>query len=97
MLQSLTALKHHNGKPVIKIYGPLDADMRGGTITFNLFDREGHFIDHVFVEQQANKLNISLRSGCFCNPGGGELALGLSANELTSCFAVQKRMEYEDF
>jgi molybdenum cofactor sulfurtransferase len=97
LLQSLTSLKHHNGKPVIKIYGPVDADMRGGTITFNLFDREGHFIDHVYVEQQANKLNISLRSGCFCNPGGGELALGLSANELTSCFAVQKRMEYEDF
>ena len=97
LLNSLTALKHHNGKPVIKIYGPVDAEMRGGTISFNLFNRNGHFIDHVYVEQQANKLNISLRSGCFCNPGGGELALGLSAGELTSCFAVQQRMAYEDF
>jgi len=30
------------------------------------------------------KPNISLRTGCFCNPGGGELALGISAEELTS-------------
>ena len=97
LLKSLTVLQHSNGKPVIKIYGPTDSDMRGGTITFNLFDPDGHFIDHVYVEQQANKLNISLRSGCFCNPGGGELALGLSAGELTSCFAVQQRMDYEDF
>jgi selenocysteine lyase/cysteine desulfurase len=97
LLQSLKELQHSNGRPVIKIYGPLVSDKRGGTITFNLFDQEGHFIDHVYVEQQANKLNISLRSGCFCNPGGGELALGLSAGELTSCFAVQQRMDYEDF
>ena len=31
-------------------------------------------------------MNISLRTGCFCNPGDGELALGISAEELTSCF-----------
>ncbi|MBI9050328.1 MAG: aminotransferase class V-fold PLP-dependent enzyme [Anaerolineaceae bacterium] len=97
LLDSFSKIKHSNGNPLIKIYGPTDSHMRGGTITFNLFDQIGHFIDHVFVEQQANKMNISLRSGCFCNPGGGELALGLSADELTSCFAVQQRMEYDDF
>ena len=97
MLESLHELKHANGNPLVKIYGPLDTDRRGGTITMNLFDRQGHFIDHTFVEQCANRKNISLRTGCFCNPGGGELALGLSAGELSSCFAVKRRMAYDDF
>jgi molybdenum cofactor sulfurtransferase len=29
---------------------------------------------------------VSLRTGCFCNPGAGEMALGISSAELTSCF-----------
>jgi selenocysteine lyase/cysteine desulfurase len=97
LLESLHSLQHSNGNPLLKIYGPLDTTMRGGTITFNMFDRNGHFVDHLYVEQCANEMNISLRTGCFCNPGGGELALGLSAGELSSCFAVQPRMAYEDF
>jgi molybdenum cofactor sulfurtransferase len=97
MLDELDHLKHSNGNPLVKVYGPLDTNQRGGTITMNLFDQQGHFIDHVYVEECANKENISLRTGCFCNPGGGELALGLSAGELSSCFAVKRRMEYEDF
>ncbi len=97
LLDSLHGLKHENGNPIVKIYGPLDTLMRGGTITFNLFNPQGHFIDHIYVEQCANALNISLRTGCFCNPGGGELALGLSSGELQSCFALKPRMAYEDF
>jgi selenocysteine lyase/cysteine desulfurase len=97
LLESLHALEHANGKPLVKIYGPLDTLKRGGTITFNLFGQDGHFIDHVYVEQCANALNISLRTGCFCNPGGGELALGLSSGELLTCFGMKPRMVYEDF
>ena len=37
-------------------------------------------------KQHANAANISLRTGCFCNPGGGEIALGLTGTELSSCF-----------
>jgi selenocysteine lyase/cysteine desulfurase len=32
-------------------------------------------------------MNISLRTGCFCNPGGGEAALGISEAELSACFS----------
>ena len=42
--------------------------------TVNFYDPKGQFIDHRLVEQQANQANISLRTGCFCNPGDGELA-----------------------
>jgi selenocysteine lyase/cysteine desulfurase len=96
-LKQLTSLTHSNGQHVIRVYGPPEAEMRGGTIAMNFFDPSGHFIDHLAVEAQANRRNISLRTGCFCNPGGGELALGLSAGELNTCFALKPRMEYNDF
>ena len=71
--------------------------MRGATVTFNVFGADGHFIDHRAVEQRANAARISLRTGCFCNPGGGELALGISAEELTSCFIAHDRMTIDEF
>lgn len=97
LLEQLAGLQHSNGAPVVKIYGPLDTEMRGGTITLNFFDPQGHFVDHLRVEERANRLNLSIRTGCFCNPGGGELALGLSASELNTCFALKPRMEFSDF
>ena len=97
LLGQLSGLRHSNGMPVVKVYGPLETEMRGGTITMNFFDPRGHFVDHLKVEERANQKNISIRTGCFCNPGGGELALGLSAEELSTCFALKPRMEYMDF
>jgi molybdenum cofactor sulfurtransferase len=97
LLEKLHGLKHSNGHRVVTIYGPVNMRERGGTITLNFFDPDGHFVDHIKVERYANQKNISLRTGCFCNPGGGELALGLSAGELNTCFGLKPRMEYEDF
>jgi selenocysteine lyase/cysteine desulfurase len=54
-------------------------------------------VDHRQVEELASERNISLRTGCFCNPGAGELALGLSRQKLESCFgAPGERMTYDD-
>ena len=86
LLDTLTALRHSNGAPLLHIYGPVTTHRRGGTITLNFYDPEGMFLDHRLVERRANAVNISLRTGCFCNPGGGELALGISAEELSTCF-----------
>ncbi|NJN94104.1 MAG: aminotransferase class V-fold PLP-dependent enzyme [Anaerolineales bacterium] len=98
LLDQLTALHHHNGVPLVQVYGPVSMQQRGGTITLNFYDRQGHFIDHRWVEQQANAVNISLRTGCFCNPGGGELALGISAEELMACFGPAKeRLAIDEF
>lgn len=49
------------------------------------------------MEARANAHLISLRTGCFCNPGGGEIALGLTKNEITTCFHKHPVMEYLDF
>jgi selenocysteine lyase/cysteine desulfurase len=98
LLHELSALSHHNGAPLVHIYGPLNTHQRGGTVTLNFYDADGHFIDHRLVEQQANQENISLRTGCFCNPGDGELALGLSAEELSTCLvSTRNRLTIDEF
>jgi selenocysteine lyase/cysteine desulfurase len=97
LLRELTALAHPTGVPLVSVYGPVNAELRGGTVTLNFYDREGHFIDHRLVERRANAAHISLRTGCFCNPGDGELALGISADELTSCFIRHDRLTLDEF
>ena len=98
MLDNLVRLKHSNGKELLRIYGPLDVEHRGGTVTMNFYDAEGRFFDHRLIEAKANEASISLRTGCFCNAGGGEIALGISSGELTSCFAQPNaRITLDDF
>jgi molybdenum cofactor sulfurtransferase len=98
LLSELAALRHSSGVPLVRVYGPIETELRGGTVTLNFYDRDGHFIDHRLVEQRANQARISLRTGCFCNPGGGELALGISAEELSSCFLTYEgRLTLDEF
>lgn len=102
LIEELRKLRHRNGKQLVRIYGPLEMTMRGGAVTMNFYDAGDRVIDHQLVEQQAASLNISLRTGCFCNPGGGEVALELSKSELIGCFrqpAVERTQKFtpEDF
>jgi selenocysteine lyase/cysteine desulfurase len=86
LLENLTQMKHSTGKPLVRLFGPNTAEGRGGAVTVNFYDKDGKAIDHRFIESEANKVNISLRTGCFCNPGAGEIALGISRVELDVCF-----------
>ena len=98
LLEHLLALRHSNGKSLVRLYGPTDTERRGGTLTLNFYDVAGHVIDHRFIEQQANQARISLRTGCFCNPGAGEIALGISKPELAACFSrPSERLTLDDF
>ena len=94
LLEKLVELRQPNGQPLARIYGPHSTDCRGGTVTFNFYDADGRPIDHRIVEQRANAAHISLRTGCFCNPGGGEIALGISGTELNSCFRQPKHQTH---
>jgi selenocysteine lyase/cysteine desulfurase len=82
LLGALLDLRHGNGRHMVRVYGPTTTTMRGGTVTFNCYDPEGHLIDYRRVEELANGHNISLRTGCFCNPGAGELAEGLTEDDM---------------
>jgi selenocysteine lyase/cysteine desulfurase len=100
LLDNLSVMKHSTGVPLARIYGPLNTVRRGGAVTANFFDQAGQPIDHRFIEAEANKVNISLRTGCFCNPGAGEVALGISKPELAACFTSlghDQRLSLDDF
>jgi selenocysteine lyase/cysteine desulfurase len=87
LLRCLSGLKHSNGQPMIRPYGPGDGPARGGTIAFNFLDPDGNLVDERAVSRDAAAAGISLRTGCFCNPGAGEWAFGLSRKTLGGTFA----------
>ena len=98
LIDQLLVLRHGNGAPLVRIYGPTSTDRRGGTVALNLYDRQGRIINQDLIEERANRQMISLRTGCFCNPGAGEVALGLSEEEISSCFtSTGDRMSYDEF
>ena len=98
LLDALLALRHTGGRPLVKVYGPVTTEGRGATIAFNIHDATGAMVEHTEVETRAAEAGISLRTGCFCNPGAGEVAFGLSAGELDRCFTESgDRMTREDF
>lgn len=97
LLGELAALRHSNGMPLVRIYGPVDTRERGATIALNFYDADEHIMDFRRIEQLANQRKISLRTGCFCNPGAGEVANHLGVTEMAACFVNKERMTFEQF
>lgn len=97
LIEQLVALRHSNGEPVIRLYGPPNTCRRGGTIQVNFFDPRGRLIDCNEVERMANQERISLRAGCHCNPGAREVALGFTQAELAACFRDKAQITFEEF
>jgi molybdenum cofactor sulfurtransferase len=100
LLENLTKMKHSTGVNLVRVYGPTNTSARGGAVTVNFFDQNGNGIDHRSIEELANRRNISLRTGCFCNPGAGEVAMGISRVELDVCFTRPdhtQRLTLDDF
>ena len=86
LLEALQRLEHSDGSPAIRVYGPATWDRRGGTIAFNFLHPDGRVVDERFVDRVAAAHNISLRTGCFCNPGAGEVAFSISEEMLAEEF-----------
>ncbi len=88
LLEQLLALRHSNGHLMVRIYGPVTTEARGGTVTFNLYDPDAHLLDYRRIEELAGENGISLRSGCFCNPGAGEIAEGLTEDDMRAAYSL---------
>lgn len=98
LIERLLALRHENGRPLVRLYGPASTRGRGATLAFNLHRADGEVVAHQTVETRAGEQLISLRTGCFCNPGAGEVALGLSEADLSRCLSdAPDRMSRDDF
>jgi len=80
--RALCQILNSNGHHLVRIYGPTTMDRRGATVTMNFYDPDGHLLDYRRVEELASAQRISLRTGCFCNPGAGEAAEGLTEADM---------------
>ena len=97
LLDQMIALRHSNGTPLVQIFGPTNTIDRGGTISFSLDDPDGVRLDYRKVEALANRENISLRTGCFCNPGTGEIVHDLTRDEMAQAFNRPDPMSFDFF
>jgi molybdenum cofactor sulfurtransferase len=96
LLEELAALRHGNGARFVEIHGPTDMTERGGTVAFNLYDPAGVPIPSSRIEELAAVARISLRTGCFCNPGAGEAAYRLPAEIMHDVFGRPDGLFFEE-
>jgi selenocysteine lyase/cysteine desulfurase len=97
LLEALGGLCHPSGRRLVQLFGPRTVNGRGGTVALSIRDRDGQPIDDLRVEELANRVNISLRTGCFCNPGAGEAAYGLGAEQMGGWFGRTEPVSYLEF
>jgi len=96
MYYQLKSLKHSNGNPVVRVHGPQDRKDVGGTFIMNFFRADGSTIPFEEVEEKANEHKISIRSGCFCNPGIDEVNNCVTMDELAGYFTSHSNGDYKD-
>ncbi len=96
LYDELSQLKYDNGAPMVKIFGTSDFSRRGGTIILNYLDEEGKVLPFQHFEEYANQHNISIRSGCFCNPGIDEINNCITNEEMTRYFSTHENGDYYD-
>ena len=97
LLAKLLDLRHANGRPMVRIYGPATMRARGATLTMNFYDPDTRLLDYRRVEELAAAQHISLRTGCFCNPGAGEAAEGLTESDMQAAMAGGPDMNLAKF
>ncbi|KAJ7125419.1 PLP-dependent transferase [Mycena epipterygia] len=87
LVSSLSKLRHDTtGTPAVRILSATpsrrlksigDQSDTGSIISLVFLSPSGDIIPNSFVEYSASKLNLSLRTGCMCNPGGAAAILGI--------------------
>jgi molybdenum cofactor sulfurtransferase len=92
LLSKLVDLRHSNGRPMVRVYGPITTAGRGAIVTMNFYDPAGHLVDYRRVEELAAQQGISLRTGCFCNPGPGEAAEDITEADIVAGLAANPNL-----
>ncbi|KAF9012595.1 pyridoxal phosphate-dependent transferase [Cyathus striatus] len=87
LVDSLLRLKHDVSQtPVVRILSrrPVrrlrfvgDQADAGSVVSLVFLDPSGEMIPNSFIEYSASQKNVSLRTGCMCNPGGAASLLGI--------------------
>ncbi len=92
----LRTIKHDNNKEVVRVFGPADGNDQGGTIIVKFFNTQGESYNFEKIENMTNERNISIRSGCFCNPGIDEVNNCLTTDEISNYFNSRDSGDYHD-
>jgi molybdenum cofactor sulfurtransferase len=87
LLEELQRMRHDNGVPVVRIFGPPDMDRHGAMIALHLLDPSGRPHDVYGVEAAAGRQHIAIRTGCLCNPGAGVVAHDITEQDMQRCFS----------
>lgn len=96
LLDELGDAQHDNGQKMVTIHGPTTTEARGGTVTITIVDPDGEPYPGARIEELAGDANISIRTGCFCNPGAGETAFGLDEPMLDKWFHRSTDIGFQD-
>ena len=96
LYENLENLKHESGQNLVQIFGPKYHQNVGGTVILAFYNKNGNRYEFEQIEEQANQYNISLRSGCFCNPGIDETNNCLTDNELATYYSSHQEGDYKD-
>lgn len=92
LYRALNAMKYRNKRKVIKFYHDTDfssVDQQGGLLNFNIMHEDGSYVGFAETACIANIHNISLRTGCFCNPGACQRLLKLTNADVQRHFQVK--------
>ncbi|KAJ8454066.1 hypothetical protein ONZ51_g13244 [Trametes cubensis] len=104
LITSLSELRHDTtGTPVVQILSRRPSKTvksvgeqsdTGSVVALLFLLPNGQMIPNSFVEYAASRQNISLRTGCMCNPGGAASLLGLrDAMAALPCDATLRAFE----
>ena len=97
LLDALGALRHGNGTPVVRIYGPAGTGRRGATIAMNFFDPAGVLIDSVRAERRANRAGHLAAQRLPLQPRRARGRARLLHEEMAAAFKDKDRLRYQEF
>lgn len=99
LVRQLQELKHSNGSPMALMYMPIDPERHGSASAFNILTPEGNVVDARITGKIARENNVSVRTGCFCNPGAGEHYFGYNSEKESASIDdfLQGKIKLEDF
>lgn len=96
LYRELKELKHDSGVQQLNLLGPEDRDETGGNLIMTFCNPDESLIPFDLIEAKANEKMISIRSGCFCNPGIDEANHCSTTEELREYFTSRDHGDYFD-
>lgn len=92
----LSGLYHNTGFPQLHLFGPTNHPDKGSNMIMTFYNPDGSIVPFETIEALAAQKNISLRGGCFCNPGIDEVNSCITTEELSGFFSTRDKGNYED-